>query len=156
MLWLKPCPWRLSRPGWIKPWATWSSCGVPVHCRVVGSDGHLKVPSNSKDSMILSLHNIYCLPGMNDFVIHTNFCLSLYQFLKSLEYSFFVLRFLLLLTSFWNTGKTIRVFLLLQCTCFEKQNLRFNSTVFLESDCTQADAFGKHKKQIRCASKDRF
>ena len=34
-----PCPWRHSRQGWIRPWATWSSCGVPVHCRGVGLDG---------------------------------------------------------------------------------------------------------------------
>ena len=37
-MWLMPRPWRLSRPGWIRPWAAWSSCGVPVRCRGVGLD----------------------------------------------------------------------------------------------------------------------
>jgi len=35
-MWLMLCSWRLSRIGWIRSWATWSSCGVPVHCRGVG------------------------------------------------------------------------------------------------------------------------
>ena len=33
-----PHSWRLSRWRWIRLWATWSSCGVPVHCRGVGLD----------------------------------------------------------------------------------------------------------------------
>jgi len=37
-IWLMPQPWRLSRWGWIRPWATWSSCVVPVHCKGVGLD----------------------------------------------------------------------------------------------------------------------
>jgi len=47
VLWLMPRPWRLSRRGWIRPWATWSSCSVPVHCRGLGLDGlqrHLATP----------------------------------------------------------------------------------------------------------------
>ena len=37
-MWLMPHPWRFSRWGWIRPWATWSGCGVPVHCRGAGLD----------------------------------------------------------------------------------------------------------------------
>ena len=39
-MWLIPHPWRLSRQGWIRPWASWYSCGVPVHCRGVGLNGY--------------------------------------------------------------------------------------------------------------------
>ena len=39
MLWLIPCLWRFSWRGWIRPWATWCSYGVPVCCRGVGLDG---------------------------------------------------------------------------------------------------------------------
>ena len=28
-MWLMSHPWRLARQGWIKPWATWSSCASP-------------------------------------------------------------------------------------------------------------------------------
>ena len=38
-MWLMLRLWRLSRPGRIRPWATWPSCGAPVHCRGVGLDG---------------------------------------------------------------------------------------------------------------------
>ena len=39
MMLLMPHPWRLSRRGCIRPWAIWSSCGIPVHCRGVGLYG---------------------------------------------------------------------------------------------------------------------
>lgn len=39
VLWLMSCPWRLTRWGWIGLWATWLSCGIPVHCRRVRLDG---------------------------------------------------------------------------------------------------------------------
>ena len=38
-MWLMPHSWRLSRPGWTRLWATWSSCGCPWSCRGVGLDG---------------------------------------------------------------------------------------------------------------------
>ena len=52
-MWLMPYPWRPSRQGWIRPWATWSSC-APL-CSLQGSwtTWPSEVPSNSKDSMIL-------------------------------------------------------------------------------------------------------
>jgi len=40
-MWM-PRPWRLSRQGWIRPWATWSSCAVPIHGTGVGLDGLLR------------------------------------------------------------------------------------------------------------------
>jgi len=34
------------RRGWVRPWASWSSCGVPVHCRGVGLEGfHRSLPA---------------------------------------------------------------------------------------------------------------
>lgn len=39
MLWLAPHPWQLSKWGWIRPGAIWSSCGAPVHCSGVGLGG---------------------------------------------------------------------------------------------------------------------
>ena len=52
-MWLMLCSWRLLRQGWIRPWATWSSCGCP--CSLQGSWNRwpLKNLSNSKGSMIL-------------------------------------------------------------------------------------------------------
>lgn len=52
-MWKMLCPKRLSRPGWTRLWATWSSCGCL--CPLQGSwiRWRLKFPSNSKESMIL-------------------------------------------------------------------------------------------------------
>jgi len=32
-------PTEGKRQGWMRPWASWSSCGVPAHCRGVGLGG---------------------------------------------------------------------------------------------------------------------
>jgi len=54
-LWM-PRPWRCSRPGWMGPWAAWSSikCGVWQPCLQQGgwSLMILEVPSNLSHSMI--------------------------------------------------------------------------------------------------------
>ena len=41
MMWSMPCPWRCSRPGWMRPWATWSSkWGSWWPCLAVGLEIH--------------------------------------------------------------------------------------------------------------------
>jgi len=54
-MWWMPFPWRLSVWGWIRLWATWPNC--ECLCSLQGSWTRLplKVPSNSKDLMILWL-----------------------------------------------------------------------------------------------------
>ena len=54
---LMPCPWRLSRQGWIRPWATCSSCACLCSLRESWTRWSLKVPSNSEDSTILNKWN---------------------------------------------------------------------------------------------------
>jgi len=53
-VWLVLHPWRLSRQGWTRLWATWWSCGCP--CSLQGScrGWPIKVPAISKHSMIPS------------------------------------------------------------------------------------------------------
>ena len=52
-MWLTPCHWRHSRRDWTRLWAAWSICGCPCSLQGSWTRWHLKVPSNSKRSMIL-------------------------------------------------------------------------------------------------------
>jgi len=51
-MWWLCHPWLL-RPGWIRLWASWPSCGWPCLLQRSWTWWPLKVPSNSKDSVIL-------------------------------------------------------------------------------------------------------
>ena len=62
VLWLVHCCWGLSRQGWIRPWATWSSCAVPVHCRGVGLNG----PQRSLPTLKI--------PWLNDSILYAYTC----------------------------------------------------------------------------------
>jgi len=50
---LMPCPWRLSRQGWIRPWATCSSCACLCSLQERWTRWSLKAPSKSLDTMVL-------------------------------------------------------------------------------------------------------
>lgn len=53
MVWLMPHLWKLLRPGWIRPWTTWSSCRLPCSLQGNWIKWSSEVPPNSKDSTIL-------------------------------------------------------------------------------------------------------
>jgi len=48
--WWMSCPWRCSRRGWTRLWASDGAVGVPVHLRELDQ---MAIPSNSNNSMIL-------------------------------------------------------------------------------------------------------
>jgi len=58
-MWWMLRPWRLTRPGWTRLWATWSSCGWPCTLQGSWTRWHLKVFSNPEDSMFLQLKYRY-------------------------------------------------------------------------------------------------
>ena len=49
--WLMPHSWRFSRQGWIRPWATCSSCACPHSLQGSWTRWPLKISSDSEDSM---------------------------------------------------------------------------------------------------------
>jgi len=51
-MWRMPCPWRHSRSGWTKTWATCPSCRCSCSLQGSWTGGPLRVLSNSNDSMI--------------------------------------------------------------------------------------------------------
>jgi len=52
-MWWMPHSWRLSGWGWIKSWATWSSCAHPCPLQGSWTRWPLVAPSSTEDSMIL-------------------------------------------------------------------------------------------------------
>ena len=57
--WWMPHSWRCSRSDWTRLWVTWSSCRCPRSLQGSRSRWPLKIPSNSKDSMILRFY--FCI-----------------------------------------------------------------------------------------------
>lgn len=55
---LKPCI-RLTRQGWIRPWATWPTGRCPWSSQGSLTGWSLNVPYNSEDSMILPRISLY-------------------------------------------------------------------------------------------------
>ena len=99
-MWWMSSPWRLSRSGWTKLWATWSSWGCLCSLQGSWTRWPLKVPSNSNDSMILWLTGTW---------------------LKAL-----VLRQLLFLSISSVFSKTkSKLFHIYMCLCIWTQNLRY-------------------------------
>lgn len=72
------CPWRLSRRGWVRPS---SSCGCTYLLQGSWTRWPLKVPSSSKDSMILRQQASLLLPRNTDISLHSH-CNAM-AFLKS-------------------------------------------------------------------------
>ena len=52
--WLMPHPWKCSRPGWSRLWATWSSWRCPCSLQGGWAKRPLKVPSTPNRSVISS------------------------------------------------------------------------------------------------------
>jgi len=63
-MWGMTCPWRLSRQGWIRSLATWSSFGYPCSLQESWTRWPLKVPSNSKNSAILHFYLVHDKVGL--------------------------------------------------------------------------------------------
>ena len=50
--WWMPHPWRHSKPGWSRLWATWCSCRCPYSLQGSWTRWPLMIPSNINDSII--------------------------------------------------------------------------------------------------------